>query len=430
MSVVSVKAAYAAWAYRSLEVSNITIYTIVYLCLNQPKMFKRKISIVLAIVFIDLLGFGMIIPLLALYAKHFGASTTQLAIFGCAYSLMQFVFSPFWGSLSDRFGRRPILLISLLGSSLAYLIFATANNFYWLLASRAFAGLFTANISTANAYITDITEPKDRIKYMGLVGASIGLGFTIGPAFGGVCAKYWGLSSPGFIASTVCALNFIAAYFYLEESLKTFNKTKSLSLMNMDLGAARRAFADKFLGILLITTFLATFAFSHMEQCFSLILQHSLQLDTVEAAFRGGMLLLIMGIVGVIIQGMLLQKITTAIGERKALLYGALLNCIALPLFSSSKSYTAFIISAIPIAIGSALINPCVSSLVSKQAAEDRRGEVFGVSQSLASLARVFGPFSGLSAFGLFPVLPFFLASGLYLLLYFNFKLGEKNECL
>ena len=403
----------------------------------MPKSSKidRRLIIVLLIVFVDLLGFGMIIPLLALYARHFGATGFQLAIFGCMYSLMQFIFSPFWGSLSDRFGRRPILLFSLLGSSLSYLVFGFANSFAWLLVSRALAGIFTANISTAHAYITDITKPNERIKYMGLVGAAIGLGFTVGPAFGGICAKYWGFASPGFIASAICALNFLAAIYFLAESkldLGNSNKGRSLSLMNLDFAATRRAFSQRNLAVFLITGFLATFAFSHLEQSFSLLLQEKLSLTTIEAAFQGGMLLLSMGVVGVVVQGMLISKITAKWGEKNVLLAGALLNSLALPLFSISKTYPAFILSGIPIAIGSALINPCVSSLVSKEANSERRGEVFGVSQSLASLARVFGPFSGLSAFGILPTLPLFIASGLYIILYVNIivRVPEKSDSI
>ena len=391
---------------------------------------KRKLLIILTIVFVDLLGFGMIIPLLALYAKHYGANTLELAIFGCMYSLMQFIFSPFWGSLSDKYGRRPILLISLAGSSISYLIFAMANTYVVLLASRAFAGMFTANISTAHAYITDSTEEKDRIKYMGLVGAAIGLGFTIGPAFGGFSAKFLGFRSPGIIASCICLINFIVAFKYLEESLHEIGKKiskKSLNFINFNLTALKRILlsttSNKTLAVFLIAGFLATLAFSHMEQCFSLLLQSNLNYTTIEAAYKSGIMLLVMGVVGVIIQGFLISKITTKLGEVNTLLTGALINSLALPFFSISNSYLAFILTAIPISIGTSLINPCVSSLVSKYADVKNRGEVFGVSQSLSSLARVIGPFAGLSAFGIFPVLPFFVASGIYLILYFSIKL-------
>ncbi len=398
---------------------------------------KRKLLIILTIVFVDLLGFGMIIPLLALYAKHYGANTIQLAIFGCMYSLMQFVFSPFWGSLSDRYGRRPILLISLAGSSISYLIFAMANTYAVLLASRAFAGIFTANISTAHAYVTDSTEEKDRIKYMGLIGAAIGLGFTVGPAFGGFSAKFLGFRSPGIIASCICFLNFIVAFKFLEESLNktTEKETKEknkLNFINFNLTAFKNTLfnknSNKTLAVFLIGGFLATLAFSHMEQCFSLLLQSSLNYTTIEAAYKSGMMLLVMGVVGVIIQGFLITKITTKLGEVKTLLTGALINSLALPFFSVSNSYIVFLLAAIPISIGTSLINPCISSLVSKHANVKNRGEVFGVSQSLSSLARVIGPFAGLSAFGIFPVLPFFVASGIYLILYFSIRVKISKE--
>ncbi len=392
---------------------------------------KRKLLIILTIVFVDLLGFGMIIPLLALYAKHYGANTLELAIFGCIYSFMQFIFSPFWGSLSDRYGRRPILLISLAGSSISYLIFAMANTYSVLLASRAFAGIFTANISTAHAYVTDSTEAKDRIKYMGLIGAAIGLGFTIGPAFGGFSAKFLGFRSPGIIASAICFINFIIAFKYLEESLNKENQEpikNKLNFINFNLSTLKKTFSNKTLAVFLIAGFLATLAFSHLEQCFSLLLQSSLNYTTIEAAYKSGMMLLVMGVVGVIIQGFLITKITTKLGEVNTLLTGALLNSVALPFFSVSNSYLVFLLAAIPISIGTSLINPCISSLVSKHANVSNRGEVFGVSQSLSSLARVIGPFAGLSAFGIFPVLPFFVASGIYLILYFSIRMKISKK--
>src|SRR3984957_9854436 len=179
---------------------------------------QSPLFIIFTTVLIDLVGFGMVIPLISLYGRHYGASGLQLPILGGIYSLMQFFFAPLWGSLSDRVGRRPILLLSLTGSTLSYLIFGLAPNYTWLLLARAFGGIFAANISAAQAYIADITAPEDRAKGMGLIGAAFGIGFTLGPPLGGIAAAKIGLSAPGLIAGVICGLNLILAYFRLPES--------------------------------------------------------------------------------------------------------------------------------------------------------------------------------------------------------------------
>src|ERR1700722_14214735 len=188
---------------------------------------QSPLFIIFTTVLIDLVGFGMVIPLISLYGRHYGASGLQLPILGGIYSLMQFFFAPLWGSLSDRVGRRPILLLSLTGSTLSYLIFGLAPNYTWLLLARAFGGIFAANISTAQAYIADVTTPADRAKGMGLIGAAFGIGFTLGPPIGGIAAAKVGLWAPGLFAALVCGLNLIFAVFKLPESLARDLRSKS-----------------------------------------------------------------------------------------------------------------------------------------------------------------------------------------------------------
>jgi len=397
---------------------------------NRPKNTKALL-IVLTIVFVDLLGFGMIIPLIALYGKNYGASILELSILGCIYSLMQFIFSPLWGSLSDRYGRRPIILLSLFGSTVSYFIFALAPNVLWLLISRGFAGLFTANISTAHAYVSDSTPNEDRAKYMGLIGAALGLGFTLGPPFGGIAAKHLGLAAPGFIASVICGINLIAAYFYLPESLAKENRRiRSISLLKLNYSSLKEAISQPVLAVFLVAGFLSTLAFSHLEQAFSLFLQISLELTTEDSAYKAGILLLSMGVVGVTVQGGLIKSLSAKFGERRLLLFGVFTNTLSLPFFAQSDSFISFLVSGIPLAIGSALINPSVASLVSKSAPQDKLGETFGVVQGLSSLARVIGPFSGLAAFGLWSVLPFVIGAGIYgaLLIYLLLRMKLKAQ--
>ena len=165
-------------------------------------MKRSPLIVIFTTVFFDLIGFGIIIPLVGIYGRNFGASTVELAILGSIYSIMQFFFSPIWGRLSDRHGRRPILLMSLAGSVIAYYLFAFSNSLYLLIFSRALAGIFAANISTAQAYIADVTKPEDRAKGMGLIGAAFGIGFTLGPPIGGISVSKLGLAAPGIIAGT------------------------------------------------------------------------------------------------------------------------------------------------------------------------------------------------------------------------------------
>ncbi|MCB0393691.1 MAG: MFS transporter, partial [Bdellovibrionales bacterium] len=189
---------------------------------------KSPLLIIFVTVFVDLVGFGIIIPLSPYLAKHFGASGLQIGLLMSVYSLAQFIFSPLWGRLSDVYGRRPILLMSLLGSTLAHLGFAFASDLWMLFVARTIAGLFGANISAASAYIADVTDSKSRSKSMGIIGAAFGIGFILGPAIGGFLSE-WGLqlgTQPPFGigfsalgASLICFLNFLFACFRLPESL-------------------------------------------------------------------------------------------------------------------------------------------------------------------------------------------------------------------
>src|SRR5689334_11256831 len=154
----------------------------------EQKKKSSPLFIIFTTVLVDLIGFGMVIPLIGLYGRHYGASSLQLSVLGGIFSLMSFLFAPFWGSLSDQFGRRPIIIMSLLGSTASYVIFGLAPNYWWLLISRAVGGIFAANISAAQAYIADVTSTEDRAKGMGLIGAAFGIGFTLGPPVGGIAA--------------------------------------------------------------------------------------------------------------------------------------------------------------------------------------------------------------------------------------------------
>src|SRR5690349_13652735 len=235
---------------------------------------RRSLAILFIIVFIDLLGFGMVIPVMALYAERLGAPADQIGWLMTGYSAMQFVFTPIWGRLSDRYGRRPLLLLSIVMTAVGFLAYALANDFTWLLVSRLFAGAATANIAIAQAYIADVTPPEGRARGMGIIGAAFGLGFVLGPAIGGLLSSV-SLSAPGYAAAALAAVNGVAAFFILPEPPARA------------VGAARRARLSALVdelrrpGIrrLILIYLFAILAFSGMESTFALIAAHRFALD-------------------------------------------------------------------------------------------------------------------------------------------------------
>src|SRR5688572_20555634 len=221
--------------------------------------------IIFVTVFIDLLGFGIIIPLLPFYAESFGASAFMIGLLATSFSLMQFLFSPIWGRWSDRIGRKPIILVGLMGSCLSYLGLALASSLTFLFLARIVGGIAGANIPTAQAYIADVTTPQNRAKGMGMVGAAFGLGFIFGPAIGGVLTRF-GPQTPMWFASALCLANFIAAWFLLPESRPADATSKNLGRME----AFRHAAKNPTLLILLSLFFLVTLAFSGFESTFAI----------------------------------------------------------------------------------------------------------------------------------------------------------------
>ena len=397
-------------------------------------MKRSPLVVVFTTVFLDLIGFGIIIPLVGIYGHKFGASTLELAILGAIYSLMQFFFSPIWGRLSDRHGRRPILLMSLVGSTLSYFMFAFSHTLWLLILSRALAGIFAANISTAQAYIADVTKPEDRAKGMGLIGAAFGIGFTLGPPIGGISVAKLGLAAPGIIAGSFCLLNLILAYFRLEESLSPELMAKAKASVVKK--SVRIAQYETFLTVrnnpalmlAIVTTFFATFAFSNLEQVFSLFIQTKFSIPTEVAAYKTGMILMWTGILGAIIQGGLIRRLVPKYGEAKLLMTGLFIQGIAMILFSEGSTYSSFFIVAVPLAFGSGLINPTLAALVSKGAAQHEQGAVIGLKEGMSSLARIFGPLSGLLAFGVKETLPFYIGAITVLCLGFIWIKHQKSS--
>ncbi len=376
-------------------------------------MKKSPLLIIFFTVFIDLIGFGILLPLLPFYAKNLGANALIVGLLFTSFSLMQFLFAPLWGRLSDRIGRRPIILLGLLGSSISYLIFGLADSLWILLASRLFAGICGANISTAQAYIADSTGPENRAKGMGIIGAAYGLGFIFGPAIGGILSQ-WGYRVPAFFASGLALANFLAALLLVPESLKP-GVASTRPERGLNWSRLRLALAQPKLRIYLVLFFLSTFAFANLEGTFALMTARKYHLD----ARHNGYLFAYIGILITVMQGGLIGRLVKRFGELRLVSAGLLCLVFSLGLLPFWPNVGWLLIGLLPLTFGHGVSNPSLASLISRTANAADQGGVLGVSQSMASLGRILGPaWGGL----IYDQLGFeypYLTGGLFMLLAF-----------
>ena len=360
-------------------------------------------AILLFIVFIDLLGFGVIIPLLPFYGLHFGASPAEVTwMMGC-YSLAQFVSSPLLGRLSDKIGRRPVLMLSLACSAAAYIWIGFASALWMLFAARLLAGAGAGNIAAAQAYISDVTPPDQRSKGMGLIGAAFGVGFTLGPAIGGFVSGSQqtaaALARPAFLSAGLSAIAFILVLVLLKESLppearKAMQRPHRWKLAHEVLTAAPR----QALRQLVIVFFTVTTAFAAMETTFALWANGAFGWNQEQV----GQFFLYVGIVLIIVQGGLIGRLSKLVGDVKLILVGAVLIALGLIGVPFSTSLPRLMAASACLALGMGLFNPSINAVISRQAAVDERGGIMGVAQSGASLARIAGPLVGGALFGLY----------------------------
>jgi DHA1 family tetracycline resistance protein-like MFS transporter len=350
-------------------------------------MRKSALLNIFLVVFIDLVGFGIVIPILPYYAKQFGASGWALGWLMTSYSLMQFLIAPVWGSISDRIGRRPVLLISILGTCLSMTFLGFAQSLAWLFIGRIFAGISGANISTAYAYITDITDESNRAKGMGMIGAAFGLGFIFGPFIGGVLSPN-GYSVPMFAGAGLAAFNLVFAFFTLGEPPISSEARAANRFRRFDREMIRTAFGDERTKIAIIEFFLFTLAWTQIEVVFALYMNARYGYDARQAGFLLGA----MGVVMVIIQGGLIRRLVPRYGELSLVRTGLVLTAIGLTAFGLVREVGLAIALLAPSAIGQGILHPSLSSLASKGARAHARGATMGVFQSAASLARVIGP--------------------------------------
>lgn len=365
-------------------------------------------------VFLDLIGFGIVLPLLPNYARELGASPLLIGIVAGSYSLMQFFSAPIWGSISDKIGRRPVILISVLTSTVSYLIFSQSHSILLLLLSRILAGIGSANVGVTQAYITDITTREERSKALGILGAAFGLGFVLGPPIGGTIKSAYGIEYVGYVAAALTFLDFILAYFLLPESLKE-KKAGGVAFTGLQAETFAKAFQRPAISRLLVIGFCFVFAFVNMQISVPLLWkEHYNQSDKAI-----GYLFAFVGLVSVVVQGGLIGKVTRKFGERKALVAGLATMCAGLTLIPFVPEGALFSLGLLTLgllAVGNGLATPLNASLISLYAKSEEQGEILGVAQSIGALGRIMGPLSGSLLYGLDSHAPY-LVGGICLLI-------------
>jgi len=347
---------------------------------------RSALYLIFLTVFIDLIGFGIVIPVLPLYAKDFGATAMTNGWLVGIYSAMQFLASPLLGKLSDRVGRRPVLLFSLLGTSLGFFIMGGATTLAWLFAARIIDGISGGNISTAQAYLADITKPEDRSKAMGLIGAAFGLGFIFGPAIGGVLSEI-SISAPFYFAGALAAANAILVYFLLPESLAREHRVS-----REEAAPLGEVFQHGWhLPTLMAAYFFAITGFSIMTTDFALFTSERFGYD----ARHNGYIFAFVGLVGALMQGGVLRRILKFFQEKKIAVAGCALLAVGLLLLPLSGALPTLLIFTAVVGIGNSLITPTLNGLASQSVDRKWQGRVIGLMQSAGSLGRWVGPFLG-----------------------------------
>lgn len=346
---------------------------------------------IILVVFIDLLGFSLIIPLLPYYAQTFNASDTVIGLLLASYAAAQFIGAPLLGRASDQFGRRPILLISIFGTFLGFLLFGLANSLAILFASRILQGITGGNLSVAQAYITDVTDAQSRNRGLGMIGAAFGLGFIIGPALGGILSNI-SYSVPAFVAAGLSLINLLLVIFWLPESLtperraEMSSKKRAITFQNL-LESLQRPLT----GTLLITRFLYSLAFVILQSIFSLFALKRFGMSVVATGF----VLTYVGVVSVITQAWLIGKLSQRFEDRALIQGGLILLGIGLLTWAFAPNILILVLSVTPIALAGGMLNTILPSALTKTVEPHEVGGILGLSTSIESSTRVVAPLLG-----------------------------------
>ena len=350
-------------------------------------MKKSPLATILLVVFVDLIGFGMIIPILPLYAKSFQAEEWQIGLLLGCYSFMQFLASPVLGYISDRIGRKPVLLVSLMGSVIGYAVMANAHSLTMLFIARIIAGICGASVGTAAAYIADITPAENRSRRMGLIGAAFGVGFVLGPAIGGILSHF-STVAPFWFGAGLAFLNAIAVLLFLPEPEKHVKRSEVSAPVAAD-GGDRTGFDG--IALLVVTYFVAIAGFAIVTMIYPQVLDRRFTLNTSQIS----MVFVFLGLVGAFIQGGAIGRLAKRFGDYKLAGTGLLLMAISMLVMPLAQNMGLFLLFTFGLAVGNSLAQPTLMAMASRLAATTAQGRVIGTVQSAGSLGRVVGPSAG-----------------------------------
>lgn len=351
---------------------------------------NKRLFAIFLVVFIDLLGFGLILPLLPYYAETFGASDFQIGLLVAVYAAAQFIATPLLGRLSDRVGRRPVLVISIIGNLLGFLLLATARSLEMLFLARILAGFTGGNISVAQAYISDVTDARGRARGLGLIGAAFGLGFIIGPALGGLLSR-WGFAVPALGAAGLSLLNVLMVIFWLPESLSASARRDAQNRPPLSVAALLAALRKPLVGPLLHTRFFFAMAFSTFQTIFSLYALRRFNLGAQQT----GYLLAYVGFLSVLIQGVVVGKLAMRFEERTLIFLSTLLMGFSLLGWAFAPSVPVLLLVLAPTALSAGVLNTVINSALSKSVTAIEVGGTLGLSSALESLTRIVAPTVG-----------------------------------
>lgn len=364
----------------------------------------RSLLILFSVIVLDLIGFGIVVPILPFYAQQYGANATVLGLLLMSYSAMQFLGASLWGRLSDRFGRKPVLVFTLGGSCAGLLVLGTADSLFFLFVGRILSGFFAANISVASAYAADVSTEENRSKAMGMIGAAFGVGFLLGPALGGTLSHY-GYHVPILVAAVMTALNMIYASLRLPEPPKHRPVEEAIKTGVL---SHRPVFK------MCLIYFLFTLGVTQLESVFAFFMMDRFGYDAMHVAYILAMMALIM----ILIQGGLIRILTQKYGENLLLISGALILSLAFLLVPHAATVPLLLLPLGFASIGRGIGQPSLMSLVSKKSPPHMRGAVMGTFQASASLGRVAGPALAGFAYDAWPSSPFYLAAVLMVVVF------------
>ena len=365
---------------------------------------RPRLTVLFSVIIVDLIGFGIVVPILPFWAERFGASGAVLGVLLASHALMQFVFSPVWGRLSDRLGRRPVMLVTIAGTALSLLLLGLADSLVEIFLARLLAGVFGSNISVATAYLTDVTDEADRTRWMGMIGASFAVGFTLGPPLGGILSRL-SHEAPMLVAAGMAGINFVWATIRLREPERHEERAEP------NLTSRLQVLRAPMIGRICFIYFLFSLAVTQLETTFAFFMSHRFGYDELGV----GLVMLAMAIVMGGIQGGGMKRLSARFEERKLVLVGLGLMSLAFALVPGPSTVAVLMLPLGLAAVGRGISQPPMMSLVSLASDEGSRGLVLGVFQSTASAARIVGPVIAGLLYDLGKPFPYWTAAGLAL---------------